>query len=201
MTVIETISDRTVYPDGYDHFNAGESKLVKQPDVVMLLYVLPDEFDDQVKRINYEYYESKTMHKSSLSPSIHCIMGIEVGDTERAQQYFMRSALVDLVDNQGNTEWGIHAASTGGTWMSAVFGFGGFRVKDQMMTFKPWLPAGWQSLEFKIKWHGDTLSVIIRPDEAVFKLHATQTRTENIEVFGQTHALPSGQDYLVPFKV
>ncbi|MGI9287072.1 MAG: glycoside hydrolase family 65 protein, partial [Pseudomonadales bacterium] len=97
-----------VYPDGYDHFNAGKSNLVKQPDVVMLLYVLPDEFDDQVKQVNYEYYESKTMHKSSLSPSIHCIMGIEVGDTEKAQQYFMRSALVDLVDNQGNTEWGIH---------------------------------------------------------------------------------------------
>jgi trehalose/maltose hydrolase-like predicted phosphorylase len=31
--------------------------LLKQADVVMLTYVLPDEFCDDVKRANYEYYE------------------------------------------------------------------------------------------------------------------------------------------------
>ncbi len=56
-----------VYPEGYYEHNAKETTLVKQPDVVMLMYVLPDEFDDEVKRINYEYYEKRTMHKSSLS--------------------------------------------------------------------------------------------------------------------------------------
>ena len=93
-----------VYPEGYHEHNAKETTLVKQPDVVMLLYVLPDEFDDEVKRINYEYYEKRTMHKSSLSPCIHSIMGIEIGDTAKALQYFFRSALVDLHDNQGNTD-------------------------------------------------------------------------------------------------
>ena len=189
------------YPAGYDHYNAGETKLVKQPDVVMLMYVLPDEFDDEVKAANYAYYEKETMHKSSLSPSIHCIMGIEVGDNEKAQQYFLRSALVDLADNQGNTEWGMHAASTGGTWMCAVFGFGGFRVKDQAMTFKPWLPGGWQALSFKIKWRGDTLAATIRPDEAVFTLQASPGQTEMVEVFGQSHTITSGQDHKIPLDM
>jgi kojibiose phosphorylase len=188
-----------VYPAGYDHFNADETTLLKQPDVVMLMYVLPDEFDDEVKRVNYEYYEQRTLHKSSLSPCMYSIMGIEVGDTEKAVQYFMRSAQVDLVDNQGNTEWGIHAASTGGTWMCAVFGFGGFRVMNRRMTFKPWLPEGWKALQFKLKWHGDTLSVTIRPKDAVFYLDAEQPRSEEIIVAGKTVSIPSRQEVTVSY--
>jgi kojibiose phosphorylase len=187
------------YPSGYDHFNADETTLLKQPDVIMLMYVLPDEFDDEVKRVNYAYYEQRTLHKSSLSPSMHSIMGIEVGDTEKAEQYFLRSAQVDLVDNQGNTEWGMHAASTAGTWMCVVFGFGGFRVKNRQMTFKPWLPEGWEALQFKLKWHGDTLSVTIRPKDAVFYLYSEQARSEEIVVSGQTVSIPSGREVTIPF--
>ncbi|HLV09314.1 MAG TPA: hypothetical protein VKY40_03820 [Halanaerobiales bacterium] len=40
----------------------------------------------------------------------------------------MRTAQVDLVDNQGNTAEGFHAASAGGTWQAAVFGFGGMFI-------------------------------------------------------------------------
>ena len=67
------------YPAGYHHFNCEDTQLLKQPDVVMLLYVLPDAFDAAAKLANFEYYEARTLHKSSLSPSIHAIMGIEVG--------------------------------------------------------------------------------------------------------------------------
>jgi kojibiose phosphorylase len=60
------------------------------------------------KRANFEYYEARTLHTSSLSPSIHAIIGIEVGDTTRAVQYFERSVLVDLTDTEGirfRTRW------------------------------------------------------------------------------------------------
>lgn len=150
-----------LFPEGVDDFNADETTLVKQPDVIMLLYVLPDEFSDEIKRINYEFYEKRTMHKSSLSPSIHAIMGIEIGDTTKAVQYFERSAFVDLIDNQGNTDMGMHIASCGGTWQTVVFGFGGVRVKSGKLTFKPWLPPAWKSLSFKLKWKGETIEVNI----------------------------------------
>ena len=99
-------NDMPQYPPGYDHHNVAGSKLLKQPDVVMLTYVLPDEFPDAVKLANYEHYEPLTLHKSSLSPAVHAIMGIEVGDPSRAMQYFRRSALVDLIDNQGTPRKG-----------------------------------------------------------------------------------------------
>lgn len=163
-------NDMPCYPAGYDHFNAGETTLLKQPDVVMLMYVLPDEFSDAAKRVNYAHYEPRTLHKSSLSPAIHSIMGIEVGDRARALQYFRRSALVDLIDNQGNTQDGMHIASAGGTWQALVFGFGGFRVRDGRMSFRPWLPPGWTAVRFSLWWHGSRITVCIRQEDATFLL-------------------------------
>jgi kojibiose phosphorylase len=186
-------NEMPVYPEGYDHFNALETTLVKQPDVIMLMYVLPDEFDDEIKRINYDYYEKRTMHKSSLSPSIHSIMGIEVGDTSRALQYFQRSAFVDLIDNQGNTDMGMHAASAGGTWMSLIFGFGGFRVKNQQLTFKPWLPDSWSKIHFKLKWRGDLINVTVTKDNVSFFRNSQKTTALEIEVTGKPVSLQPNQ--------
>ena len=135
-------NDMPRYPKGYHHYNLEGTKLLKQADVVMLTYVLPDDFDDAVKRANYDFYEPRTLHKSSLSPAVHSIMGIEVGDPSRALQYFRRAAFVDLIDNQGNTGEGIHIASAGGTWQMMVCGFGGFRVRNGQHDVQTMAAAG-----------------------------------------------------------
>lgn len=185
--------DMPCYPAGYDHFNAGETTLLKQPDVIMLMYVLPDEFSDTAKRINYAHYEPRTLHKSSLSPAVHSIMGIEVGDRARALQYFRRSALVDLVDNQGNTQDGMHIASAGGTWQALVFGFGGFRVRDGRMSFRPWLPPGWTALRFSLCWHGSRIAICIGRNEASFLLEPGPISRLTIRVENQDIHLDAGR--------
>src|SRR4051812_23411181 len=169
-------------PPAEPHSNLAGTQLLKQAAVVMLPYVLPDEYSDEVKPANYEYYEPLTLHKSSLSPAIHSIMSIEVGDPGRAVQYFRRSAFVDLVDNQGNTEEGIHIASAGGTWQMMVNGFGGFRVRNGQMTFKPWLPSGWTGISFRLKWRGSTLSVSANHSTAAFVLFGPEDGRETILV-------------------
>lgn len=193
-------NDMPCYPAGYDHFNAGETTLLKQPDVIMLIYVLPDEFGDAVKKANYDFYERRTVHKSSLSPAIHSIIGIEVGDPARALQYFCRSAFVDLDNNQGNTQDGMHAASAGGTWQSLVFGFGGFRVLHGRMTFKPWLPAHWQELRFRLKWHGHTVSVRIGHETGRFLLEAPDGVSDEIDVFGEMVRLVANRESVVDLR-
>ena len=190
-------NDMPAYPPGYHHYNLAGTKLLKQADVVMLTYVLPDEFSDDVKRANYEYYEPLTLHKSSLSPAIHSIMSIEVGDPGRAVQYFRRSAFVDLVDNQGNTEEGIHIASAGGTWQMIVNGFGGFRVRHGQMTFKPWLPPDWTAIAFRLKWHGNQLSVSASHTAATFVLSALAGSRETILVHGHEITLPANTEVVV----
>jgi kojibiose phosphorylase len=185
------------YPEGHDHFSLNGSMLLKQPDVIMLNYLLPDEFSDEVKAANYAFYEKRTMHKSSLSPAIHSIMGIEVGDISSAHRYFERSAYVDLVNNQGNTQDGMHIASAGGTWQSLVCGFGGFRVKQGKMTFKPWLPEQWTGIQFSLKWQGNDVAVKISHTEYEFMLLAPTGATEDIEVLGQSVTLTAGEKVAV----
>lgn len=188
------------FPDGYNNHNCDDVTLIKQPDVLMLMYILPGDFSDEVKQANYEYYEKRTMHKSSLSPAIHSIMGIETGDTTKAVQYFRRSAMVDLHDNQGNTQMGIHGASTGGTWMALVFGFGGFRVKNREMTFKPWLPEEWEELRYTLKWKGDDIKVNIQKDRGEFTLSSLDSnKTVDIVVFDKRYTLKSGEERIVYF--
>ena len=186
-----------VYPEGYDHFNCGGTTLVKQPDVLMLMYILPDEFTSAIKKVNYGFYEARTMHKSSLSPAIHTIMGIETGNYEKASQYFERAAFVDLVDNQGNTEWGIHIASAGGTWQAIVNGFGGMRVINKRLSFKPWLPASWKGLSFKVKWQGDHIQVYITKGKVRFIRSSDKSLDLQIEISGRQVSLPREKEIVV----
>lgn len=169
-----------VYPEGYDHFNCDTTTLIKQPDVLMLMYMLPDAFTQEIKKINYDYYEKRTMHKSSLSPSIHTIMGIETSNYDMAFQYFERSAYVDLTNNQGNTAWGMHIASAGGTWQAMVNGFAGLRVKKGQLTFKPWLPESWKSIQFKIRWQGAIIDIQI--DKTHIKLMLNSSTDANLTI-------------------
>ena len=197
LPVAHDDNDMPKYPPGYHHYNLAGTKLLKQADAVMLTYVLPDEFPDDVKRANYNYYEPLTLHKSSLSTAIHSIMGIEVGDPRRAVQYFRRAAFVDLADNQGNTEEGIHIASAGGTWQMMVCGFGGFRVRNGQMTFKPWLPPDWNAVDFRLKWHGNTVSVSADHTSATFVLSGPEGCGEMIIVNGHEITLQANSKVTV----
>jgi kojibiose phosphorylase len=197
LPVAHDDNDMPKYPPGYHHHNLAATRLIKQADVVMLTYVLPDEFPDDVKRANYNYYEPLTLHKSSLSTAIHSIMGIEVGDPRRAVQYFRRAAFVDLLDNQGNTQEGIHIASAGGTWQTIVCGFGGLRVRNGQMTFKPWLPPDWNAVAFRLRWHGNTVSVSANHTSATFVLSGPEGCRETIIINGREIALQANAEVTV----
>lgn len=193
-------NDMPQYPTGYHHFNCENTTLLKQPDVVMVQYLLPDLYAPESKRANFDYYEARTLHKSSLSPSIHAIMGIEVGDFTRAAQYFARSAFVDLADNQGNTAEGMHIASAGGTWQTVVSGFGGFRVRNGRMAFDPWLPAGWERVDFRLHWHGQVVKVRVEPDEITLTLHGPAAARQTVLVQGREVVLTSGRPVGAPLS-
>lgn len=181
------------YPPGLHHFNCETTKLLKQADVVQLLYLLPDGFDAATTKANFDYYEARTLHKSSLSPSIHAIMGIEVGDTTRAVQYFERSAFVDLSDNQGNSAKGMHIASAGGTWQILVNGFGGLRISRGRVTLDPWLPDGWDGIRFRIRWHGRPLHVTVDRTHVELRLGGPAGGTDEVVVSGEVVSLTAGE--------
>lgn len=192
-------NDMPQYPPGFHHFNCEDTMLLKQPDVVMLMHMLPGDFDQKTKRANFEFYEKRTLHKSSLSPAVHAIVGIEVGDARRAVQYFRRSAFVDLHDNQGNTRDGMHIASAGGTWQIVVHGFGGFRVFDGEMHFDPWLPEEWQQIRFRLYWRGWPVDVAIGHESATFTLVAADEELITIWVRGEPVVCVGGETTVIAF--
>jgi kojibiose phosphorylase len=135
---------------------ASEANILKQPDVVMLAYLLPDLFDEKTLQTNYEYYSARTDHTfgSSLGPAIHAIIACRVGKPDEAYEHFIRAALADLEDVRGNAHDGIHAASAGGIWQAVVFGFGGLRFDPQGPTTSPCLPRHWKRLAFRLMYRG-----------------------------------------------
>jgi trehalose/maltose hydrolase-like predicted phosphorylase len=48
--------------------------------------------------------------------------------------------------------------------MSVIYGFGGMRIRDGLLSFEPHLPAKWKALSFKILYRGRTLSVHIEKE-------------------------------------
>ncbi len=130
---------------------ACDTQVLKQPDVLMVQYLLREHFSDQQVRANYDYYTPRTDHTygSSLGPSIQAIMACEVGKAEDAYEHFIRAARADLFDVRKNAGDGIHAASAGGIWQAVVFGFGGLRMNDQGWEARPRLPKHWKRLAFR----------------------------------------------------
>jgi kojibiose phosphorylase len=100
-----------------------------------------------------------------------------VGETKRAYINFMRTALTDLEDNQGNTALGIHAASLGGTWQALIFGFGGLKIeKDDVLSINPWLPEKWKALKFSIWWKGNLLDFAVTAENVEIKKRVEKSK-------------------------
>ena len=134
----------------------NETQVLKQPDVLMLQYLLRDEFSDEQIQVNYDYYTPRTdhTHGSSLGPSIQAIMACEVGKPDDAYEHFIRAVRADLRDVRHNAGDGIHGASAGGTWQAVVFGFSGLRVTPQGWSIHPRLPNHWKRLSFRFMHRG-----------------------------------------------
>lgn len=169
----------------------NDTQLIKQADVVMLMLMLGEEFHKETKIRNYKYYEARTMHKSSLSPSMYSIMGLSTGDTHNAYKYFMKAVMTDIDNNQGNTEFGIHAASAGGSWQSAVMGFGGLSVDENLnLNINPWIPDIWLNMSFTVKWHQAGIRINVLKDKVLVK----STGRLKIKVYGQEYELKEDEE-------
>ncbi len=156
---------------------ANQRQVLKQPDVVMLLYLLRQGIFTQatdsistreILQTNWDYYVPRTDHTygSSLGPAVHAIMACELDQPNLAYEHFQRAALVDLADVRGNAHEGIHAASTGGVWQAVVFGFGGVHLTPNGPVAQPKLPDGWTRLKFNFVWQGQTYTFDLKAEPA-----------------------------------
>ena len=138
------------------------SCFIKQADVLQGIYFFEPEYElDCIKR-NFDFYESRTVHESSLSPCVHSILAAKIGDIAKAYSLYLRTARLDLDDYNKEAHEGLHITSMAGTWMSVVEGFGGMRIREGLLAFHPAIPESWKSFSFKVMFRGNILNVTVQ---------------------------------------
>jgi maltose phosphorylase len=137
------------------------SVFIKQADVLQGIYLFEDQFSMDEIKANFNFYEPKTVHESSLSPCIHSIMAAKIGDKATAYKMYLRTSRLDLDDYNREVAEGLHITSMAGTWMSVVEGLAGVRVQGENLVLNPIIPTEWSKYEFNILHQNQPLSLSI----------------------------------------
>lgn len=163
------------------------SCFIKQADVLQGLFFLNDEFDYNTKKRNFDFYEPRTVHESSLSSCIHSILASELKYEDKAYELYLRTARLDLDNYNNDTTDGLHITSMAGTWMSITYGFGGLRIKNGMLSLRPYLPEAWNRLSFKILFRKHLFNIGVDKDNVI--VEQERGNSINICIYGREYTI------------
>jgi len=195
---LKSLLERKLHP--YEYLGGGNglattTQIIKQADVILTLYLFDEKYSLETKSINWEYYESRTEHGSSLSACSYSLIAAQIGKVDWAYKYFMKTATIDL--NGAGKEYvgtlyigGTHPAGNGGAWMSAVFGLCGIHVSEEGISVNPRLPAHWTQVGFSLLFRGQRLHFTLTHTSVAIE---TTDRTETslpISINRQNYVLP-----------
>ena len=182
---------------GWPNGIAVNTQVLKQADVIQLL-ALFDGFSDEVLTANYEYYEPRTEHGSSLSPSVHALVACKANHHEEAYRYFIEASTIDLynaskkVMSGGSFLGGIHTAAAGGVWRIIIEGFAGFKVKSDGIAFDPAIPDAWEGVSFKLFVKQCLLEISVHKDSFHVKSDRSNRDSITIDFRGKQASLAPG---------
>jgi alpha,alpha-trehalose phosphorylase len=165
-------------------------QVIKQADIVLAMFLVGNEFSEEQKRRNFDYYDPLTTGDSSLSACVQSILAAEIGSQRQALEYFNFALFMDLANVAGNVSDGVHIASAAGVWSSLVFGFGGVRDFDGQLSFAPNLPQVWDALAFSLRFSDRQLRVQLTHDEERFLLD--EGAPLEVTIRGEPHLLSPG---------
>jgi trehalose/maltose hydrolase-like predicted phosphorylase len=140
------------------------SQVIKQPDVLMVHHLLPEETVPGSLEPNLAYYEPRTSHGSSLSPAIHASLLARTRRFDEALSLFTMACRLDLDNLTHTTARGLHTATFGGVWQALVFGFAGMRPTPAGLTVDPAVPDHWQCLRLHLRFRGRLVKVAASPE-------------------------------------
>ena len=186
--------------EDYSWEDVVHSQVLKQADVVMLLYLAGNNFSKETKKVNWDYYEPKTLHDSSLSAGMHSIVAADMDDVGKGYEYFQESIRIDLGENMQSCETGLHAASHGGNWQAVVNGFGGVRITaDGILRINPRLPEEWKRLKFNITWRGIVCCIDVTKKDLFIKPLSAIDKPFKVKVYGGKYLLDSSEGVKIEY--
>ncbi len=163
------------------------SCFIKQADVLQGIFLFEDQYDTETIRKNFEFYEKRTLHESSLSACIHSIIASRICDIEKAYELYLRTSRLDLDDYNNEVREGLHITSMAGTWMAIVTGFGGLRIRNDRLSFYPLIPVNWHGYSFRVYFRNTIIEVFVSRNKIRFENHSSISL--NILVNGKEYQL------------
>jgi kojibiose phosphorylase len=181
------------------------TQVIKQADVVAMLNLFPTRHSAAIKQANWEYYEPRTEHGSSLSACAYAMVATEFGRLDVAYDYFLKTAKIDLEAKYKvyvGTIFigGSHPAANGGAWMTAIQGFGGVHAEADSLTINPRLYRKWRALKFNLAWRGNRFRVEITRSTVTLTADAANARPRAVVVAGRTVQCPPGKPVKVAYR-
>ena len=174
----------------YEHWSYDRiyrTDMIKQPDVLMMMYLYNSSFSEEEKRVNYDFYEPRTIHESSLSPAIHSILAAELGKMDEAVRFFGYATRLDLDNYNRNTREGLHVTSIAMAWANIVYGFAGLRSDGDLLCFAPQMPERWKQLEFSVLYRGRVIRIRMEKEGTLFRVNAGEP--VNVQIYGREYCL------------
>ncbi|BBI34902.1 glycosyl hydrolase family 65 protein [Cohnella abietis] len=179
---------------------ATTTQILKQADVVLMLHLFKSRYSHEVKKANWEYYEPRTEHGSSLSSCIYALVASDIGYADWAYNYFLRTATIDLTGESKQYVGtlyigGTHPAANGGAWMAAILGFAGVHLNRGVVILNPSLPERWQSIAFSIHVSGQKFQITVSDTEAHIRSDEVNALEQSFRLGLQTIKLEPGSSH------
>ncbi len=204
----EELTRRIIMPNEYLGSPVGlavQTQVIKQADVCLITALFPGDFSPQVRRANYQYYEPRTEHGSSLSSCIYALSAVKCGLPQLAKAYFMQAATLDLKGAYKRFVGdlyigGTHPAANGGSWMVAVRGFGGLSLEQDGIHVQPILPEDWTGIEYPLSYLGNRFRIYAGKDHITATAAPDNRRAASLFLGGQCHWLSPGEQVTVRYQ-
>jgi alpha,alpha-trehalose phosphorylase len=129
-------------------------QIIKQADVVMATVLLAEEFTQDERAADFDFYEPLTTGDSSLSCVAQAVAAARVGDKKLAAQHLDEALYVDLADPHANTKDGLHLAASAGSWHAVVFGYLGVHPTEKHLIVNPQVPRHLGEITVRLHWRG-----------------------------------------------
>jgi len=162
--------------------------------VLQAFYMMPENFSQETIKRNFEFYEPKTVHESSLSALVHSIVASRVCDFKKALSLFEHSVTLDLENRNADTADGLHITSMSGAYLCICLGFAGIRFENGNLSMNPTVPQGWDGYSFNMMFNESPMNISVSKDSVVINWDSYDT--VSIGIFESVHEILPGENVI-----
>ena len=189
-----------------EHDTANRYQVSKQPDALMLLYLLSaEELRELLAEMGYELppeavvrtverYSATSTYGSTLSNVVHSWLEAR-RDRERSWEFLQRTLSSDLGDIQGGTtRLGVHIAAMAGSVDMVTRCYAGIEMREDRLWFHPGMPAEIAAIKFHLVYRDQALSVRLSQHELRIDSAEGDAAPIRVVVDGHEVAIRAGEE-------